>query len=340
MADLHAQSISPAPNCAEPTLSFQVRFSYRPEQEMFIGASARVRLANGLYLGGTAIGTSEGSNINAAIFAAIPRGSPPPRVFDAYLRFSFQLSPREVGLMHSSRTGNPPSDIQLLLEVQFQSAELGVSVLWASAQATNLGRGALPVLTVSESGPTTSGGYFLLTRSDDTLIAVKTHNLALSFTIHSSTWVRDYPGPFALGKFLVVELPGVEPPGSMGAGELNLRVSEAAAALRRMEQDIQNNQWTQCSQDARPVLELINRKDLIRPLLATSGLANDKVEALLTGLENIFTYTHAFHHRVDRAGVQVEPAVNAEQEDAYLAFAVAGALLNLVARKLAGGTVR
>jgi len=151
--------------------------------------------------------------------------------------------------------------------------------------------------------------------------------------IPSSDWATEFAPVFGIGKFLVLEVPESEIEVTK-SGELAERVKEAGESLQRMRIDIQKGEWTQCAEDARAVVELLKKKELIRPLLETNGIQPGTAEALLTGLEGILDYTHAFHHRVDKAGQKPVPAVNAESEDAYLGFATAAALLNLVARKL------
>ncbi len=122
--------------------------------------------------------------------------------------------------------------------------------------------------------------------------------------------------------------------GPPGAGDLPERVREASAALEKMRVDVQKGEWTQCAEDARPVIELLNKPELIRPLLETNGVQAPTADALLDGLHRVLDYSHAFHHRIDKDQKTVVPAVNAEPEDAYLAFATAAALLNLIGKKL------
>jgi hypothetical protein len=327
--------IKPTPDSLEPSLTVSVRFKYRPEQEMFVGATARLKIVNGKYIGGVASPRFEGSNITIHALSVLPPGVPPARSpAETYAVFQFPLTPREVDWLHHSRTGNPPSDILLELQVQAEVAQIAIGTEWA--RDLKVGSPSGPVNVIGEVGGNPGGapGRYLLLLGNPNVVDVRVHALNQVLTIPSSSWVRDFVGPLSMGRFLVVELP--EPTALVAAGKGNLvkRVNEASKALLKMREDIDKNEWTLVAEHSRPVLELLNKKDLVRPLFATAGLADDKIDALLNGLQSVYTYAHAFHHRVDRAG-NVTEAVNAEPEDAYLAFAVSGALLNLVSKKLA-----
>lgn len=181
---------------------------------------------------------------------------------------------------------------------------------------------------------TTPPGDILIARQEEMPVKLVTHALSeIGVNIPSSHWVRDYAPTFGIGKFLTVNIPQPEQL-AIADGELSKRVNGAVDALKRMELDIQKGEYTQCAEDSRPLLELLNNPDLIRPLLKTSGLPDANAESLLSGLGQVYAYANAFHHRTERDGKVVSGAVNASSEDAYLAFATAAALLNLVQRKL------
>jgi hypothetical protein len=326
----------------EPTLRIFTVVRYDHLSELPISFSARLKLQGGRFIGGASVGTFSGSNIRVSVLWMPNPGTPPPHG-DGEMRveFSFRLTPLEVSAIHLQRGADAHADIQLTLSIQAQAVELKLRPFTIEfVEGVPRSGGAPRPNLIALHPPTAPGnpGDVLVAKGDDVPFRLMTHALGdLGVMIPSSHWVRDYAPAFGVGRFMTVDIPEPETAPS-GAGELATRVNQAVDALRRMQEDVRKSEWTQCAEDARPVLELLNRQELLRPLLRTAGVPEANETALLEGLRQVFTYTHAFHHRVQDGGRVTESAVNAEPEDALLAFGVTAALLNLVAKKLSRTT--
>jgi hypothetical protein len=321
----------------EATLRVFTVVHYEHLSELPISFSARLKLNGGGFIGGTSAGTFSGSNIRVSTLWILNPGTPPPQGEpELRVEFAFRLTPLEVSAVHLQRGADAHADIQLTLSIQAQTIEaklrpFPIEFIDGAPRGTAPRPNMLAFHTPQAPG---TPGDVLLAKGDDAPLRLMTHALGdLGVPIPSSHWVRDYAPAFRIGRFMTVDIPEPDT-ASVGSGELATRVNQAVDALRRMQEDVRKSEWTQCVEDARPVLELLNRQELLRPLLRTAGVPEANETALLEGLRQVFTYTHAFHHRVQDGGRVTESAVNAEPEDALLAFGVTAALLNLVSTKL------
>jgi hypothetical protein len=331
------KQFGPVAESIEPTLWVQVEVRYNAPAEMPVSFDARLRLGGKKNVGGTAQGVFGGSNIALSSISTLVPGAP-SAARDRSLRveFRFPLSQREIDAIQQVRERDPHADIQLTLTIQAQTLELQIRAFpvdFLEQRSTTVGQ-THQVIAYHRPQDSGNSGDVLLARGDEMLIRLMTHALVdIGFVIPSSHWVRDYAPAFGVGQFMVVDIPVIDS-SAVADGELATRVNAAIQALKRMQEDIRKGEWTQCAEDSRPVLELLNRPALLRPLLKTAGLPEANETALLEGLKQVYTYSHAFHHRVEDGGKVTEAAVNADPEDAYLAFTTTAALLNLVARKL------
>lgn len=326
----------PVRETVEATLRFQLKLNSSEPGEL-AGLRLSLYAADGVRLGEEADGHW---NMNPAQFA-IGMSDQPFHGKEYWMTVDIRLSERELEHLERCREKNAKRDVALTLEprttrlVPSHSAH-PTDVLDATTLGINTRGKVVSVLAAHRkddqnlsamilAGPDQNGALFWV---HSEVSPKYTH------TIASSDWIAEFAPVFGRGKFLVLEVPEPAVVGET-TGDLAKRVNEAASALEKMKVDIQKGEWTQCAEDARPVVELLNRPELIRPLLETNGIQPATAEKLIQGLDGVLKYTHAFHHRAERGGEKVVPAVHAEAEDAYLAFATAGALLNLVARKLA-----
>lgn len=330
------EQIEPAREFARPTLRVRIKVRYFPSQEMPLSFMGKLRFAKNQYIGTVAVGVYGGSNVNVSVHEILVRKSnETARDSETRVEFLFPLQESEIELIQRRRETNPQDDIRLSLEVQAQSLELkfdGTAVDYVKRNIPGMGKEEELVTAHDFARPGNFDAVFL-TRSGQTGMQFMTFQLSdISLDIPSSRWVRDYAPAFGIGETLVIEVPHQGLVQNLD-GELGQRVQKAITGLQKMKEDIRSGEWTQCAEDARPVFELLNKPELVKPLLVTAGLPEDKEAALLNGIYNLLQYAHGFHHSVGHDGSTILPAVNANSEDAYLAYSVASALLNAIARK-------
>jgi hypothetical protein len=305
--------VAPALDTANPTLRFAVTFEFQFRYLVPIRIYGQVRTLTGRILGDLRLLASPE---NAWRDGILPRSNQnePQQKRTAVLDCA--LTPAAIAAILKERETHPTKDIVLNLQMVLVSLQPNFRL---SAGGSPPG----PADVVFGQQTTWGPG----------LGEVHGEAFNCSMTIYSSQWSSEYAPAFGVGRFLMLEIPEIPLEGAV-AGALADRVRAASVALGKMRIDIEKGEWTQCAEDARPVVELLNNRELLRPLFETNGVQPATAEALLSGLQGVLDYAHAFHHRLDKPREKVVPAVNAEPEDAYLAFATAAALLNLVARKL------
>lgn len=331
------QSVEPLSESIEPTVCVRVQVHYNPQEGPPIGFTARLKLGGKRFVSGVATGVFAGSNVVLSSQLLLHKGAH-GAVGDrkVYVEFHFPLSQREIDAIQREREPSPQADIDLTLSIQVEALDSGLTAFPIDFVDKPSGIGGAVDHLVAFHPPQKPGNFgdVLLGRGSEDMLRFVTHALPeVGIRIAASHWVRDYAKAFGIGRFMTVDIPQPDEVGDV-TGELAVRVREATDALAKMQEDLRKGEWTQCAEDCRPVLELINRPDLLRPLLKTSGLPEANESALLDGLKGVFDYSHSFHHRVERGGKVTEGAVNANPEDAYLAFTTSAALLNLVSRKL------
>ena len=326
---------SPSTEAVEPTLKF--RLVVVPQEfGSLVGLRASLWAEDGKRLSEGAEAYSTGSPFTASLNQ--PSGPFVPH--DTYLELTFRLSYRELAHIERCRELNKKHDVVLTIKSRATSLRASYITTYTDYyryQVPNvIPRQTEDLIVVHpasrQGGPT--GPSIVSPDPNQGLLTLYTEDVGqCPVTIPSSDWSHEFAPAFGLGRFLVLEVPQL-PVGAEGSGELADRVREASGAIERMRVDLQKGEWTQCAEDARAVVELLNKGDLIRPLLETNGIRPETAQSLLDGLQGVLAYSHAFHHRVDQAGQKPVPSVNAESEDAYLAFATSAALLNLVGKKL------
>lgn len=342
-------NVSPHPNSCDPTLLVKLKVQYQAGYAVFLGTVGLVSTKDGKKLGSLELIPGDECNFVEALQPWDRNG---PGTNQTTRMFSYAVKLSGAGLAHleTLRQKDRKKDVVLLFDFvtilfqpEFMRAPVVTAPLDQNTQQRLFGgndpnrRGILMVNKQRESGEP-----WLVSSMDG-----GTGNLGkyswypqkgIEHIIRSSDWVADFAPVFGLGKSLVIEVPEIEPP--IADGDLGRRLKEASEALPKMKTDIMKGEWTTCAEDARPIIELLNKKDLILNLLTSDGLPRDAAESLVNGVSGIFDYASKFHHRVERDGFTVTPPVKAEKEDAYLAYMNAVTLVNLVSEKARKKTVQ
>jgi len=151
-------------------------------------------------------------------------------------------------------------------------------------------------------------------------------------TIYSSNWIQDFAPKFGVGKYIVAELP--LPPSKAITGEFSKRLNEAAESLQKIQNKIQEGEWTEAVEKCRPVVELMRDEEMIKSILGKHGYNEDAANSLYSAIKGLFEFSSKFHHKVDKDKKTLLPVAQAEKEDAYFAYSTSIALVNLIAQKI------
>ncbi|MBI4337853.1 MAG: hypothetical protein HY683_08525 [Chloroflexi bacterium] len=161
---------------------------------------------------------------------------------------------------------------------------------------------------------------------------VDCHPYDQNLTIASSDWVHDFAPTLGIGRFLVAELPVFEK--SPPAGQLGQRLTKAVEAMREMREKLQDGEWDEVVEKARPVVELLKHNDFRDFLAEKLVYPQDAVDELWKSLDALFQFTSKFHHPTTKQGA-VRQTLTATKEDAYLVYSLSLGLANLIGRKVA-----
>ena len=106
-----------------------------------------------------------------------------------------------------------------------------------------------------------------------------------------------------------------------------------------MKEKMIEGEWSEVIGNARPVFELLRKRDPIRDLLQKDGYTAETANYLLDSIQSSFKFSSKFLHRLDENRERIIPEIKASKEDAYLTYVTSAALINLIARKLKKTTV-
>jgi hypothetical protein len=170
----------------------------------------------------------------------------------------------------------------------------------------------------------------LLADTGTGFLMVKTYRMDRNHRVPSADWLHDFAPKFGLGRFCVFELPQPE---IIGTGSVQDTAKVALAAARKAEDELRAGRWTDACEELRRVWELIRNDVDIQTLLQKEGYTADAASTLNDAIKKLFDFSSKFMHAKDKAGAVIPPAVKAEKEDAYLVFATAMSIINLIAQK-------
>jgi hypothetical protein len=151
--------------------------------------------------------------------------------------------------------------------------------------------------------------------------------------IGSSDWIHDYVSVWHATDYLVVEIPRTE--ATPGKGGLQDWIDAAAQAIDKARVNFGKGEWNDVVEDLRPVWEVLRGKPDIKAVLEANGYTSDAATALDNAIRQLFDFASKFVHRTDKTGKKLVSEVHAAKEEATLVYALAGTVVNLVARKTA-----
>lgn len=173
----------------------------------------------------------------------------------------------------------------------------------------------------------------LISTGSDYLGRVRTWTYSSGCTISASDWAQEFAPVLGMGNFLLFEY---RVPEEVNAQESSLheRLQIASSSLNRMQHHIQRGEWNQAAQEIRRVTELVKEeKDAIAQLLEADDIESDAASHITKGMHEMFGYASKFVHAEDESGNPM-PRHKASKEDAYLAYTMGTAVVNLLTAKL------
>ena len=83
----------------------------------------------------------------------------------------------------------------------------------------------------------------------------------------------------------------------------------------------------------RPVWELLREVEEIKKLLRADGFPEEAALDFRGAVQKLFDFASKFDHALARDRETILPNIKPQKEDAYFAFTLAGAVLNVITRK-------
>lgn len=261
-----------------------------------------------------------------------------PNAVTYYSNLMFPLDTRSLDhieeLRHKSKKGDVIFNLLLTLTVLRSNIRLGDFSI-SSQDPNNV---------VTSSRGTRQSGVDILVNFDrdghQQLFSYKIMESKIQHVIKASDWVNDYQVPLGIGKFLIVEVPQPELTDIMNVtmtsdeNNFKARLDSSYKTLQDMESKLREGEWANVVSELRG-MELLKKdiKGFIQNMISQSTAMDiNKVVQLTTAIDNIVNYASELHHKIGSSG-QVKEVYTGGKEDAYMAYMLATALTNLLARK-------
>lgn len=167
--------------------------------------------------------------------------------------------------------------------------------------------------------------------------------------IPASDWVNDFQPQLGLGKYLMVELPvdvdevlkSLKQIKQKGYAE---RIVEASKSLESAMYQFRKGEWRHSVNEGRDITDSLKKgivfgnisaKQALKNLIVDSGMPKEASESLVRLIDNLYAYTCAAHHAVDKLGKRIDVPAAFQKEDALFVVGTNTLLLNLLSKKLA-----
>ncbi|PWU08792.1 MAG: hypothetical protein C5B47_04175 [Verrucomicrobia bacterium] len=233
-----------------------------------------------------------------------------PREQQLHFEFFATLTEKHLDAIETARALQPKGDVFLTLKFGLQYLEHGLGIHSLGAREAN----------VAEVADKTK------------LLQAKFWTTSTWFKIPGSDWAHDYSPGLGIGKFMVVEIPQPRSLPTAGAAFAD-RVPKALSALERARHELRSGEWPEVIKALRPVWELLREVEEIKKLLIADSIPEAAATEFRDALQSLFNLASKFDHALERDRKTLQPDIKAQKEDAYFAFSVASASLNLITRK-------
>ena len=171
----------------------------------------------------------------------------------------------------------------------------------------------------------------LIQANNNALFHVSELKREYPYRVISGDWLEDFLPAFNQQKYQVFEIP--QPEMLNTEIEVKKKLKEAIDALPHMEEARSKGEWNRVIKESRPIWELVNSKEDLKNTF--KGELNDDTWGSLKDLiQNFFTFSSKFIHRISHKDKALMVANNAAKEDAELVYAMAFSIVNFISRKL------
>jgi hypothetical protein len=319
---VHAEVIAKA---VGPTLKFRVEVKSRDTQ------AVPVAIAGGLFVPSDtfvapAFEWADQDRTEASFRAIVLGAAERNNRHETWWNLAVRLTRAELDHIESIRDKDPKKDVHLDLKV-------AVRMLASTAAPWLMGEVEAKVqpgvrLVATATAPNAcrvlmEGG------NQNSFLQFLTRTCDVRHRIPAGDWVHEFAPKLGFGNFVVVEVPEVVVSGS----DYGERMANAFAAAQKAKQSLQAGEWEDVCQDLRKVWELLRDDQDLRRILKTDGYHDDAATSLCSALNGLFQLASKFDHALAKDKATVLPELHAKKEDAYLAYASAVSILNLIARK-------
>jgi hypothetical protein len=305
-------SVKPHPSSAVPALRVELVWEYQERYTIPFRAEGQVKSEEGFLLGNLSMAPVAENVTEYGFLPSLGNSNQTKRrvVFDCL------LAPRALEYLLERRDANARGDVVLGVDL----------ILWTVSPQFRVGNQSSGANDVPVFGGQTKWGPGLGALSSTIWNG--------SITIPASTWTHDYAPPFGVGRFFTVELPDPRATGAADDKSFEGRLSRAVRAVDEMAKDVRAGQWTDCVEQSRRVMELLQKPDEVRAVLLADGLTEAAATELMRVIEGGFYYASKFIHETEKNKTDLSPPLKADKEDAYFVYATSVTLVNLLGRKL------
>jgi hypothetical protein len=326
-------SLTPMPNseCIEPTVDFELLVSFAHGERVPVDFSIVVRAEDRKILGNARsyVRATESLPIDAL---DSPHGLPEAT---ERLKMTLPLTRGHVEHIERVRSRHRKGDVVLRCEVEGQflvSATTNATFLLAQRNEGDT-YDVKYRYQGSSFRPSHTNMWVLSGNNARTFLKREIKREERAAVIVSSDWLHDYVSLWHATNYLVLEIPHAE--ATPGKGGLQDWVDAATQAISNARSTLSKGEWNDVVEDLRPVWEVLRGKPDIKAMLEADGYTTDAAAALDSAIRQMFDFASKFVHRTDKTGKRLVPEVRAAKEEAMLVYALAGTVVNLIARKTA-----
>jgi hypothetical protein len=242
--------------------------------------------------------------------------------------FHVPLTHRALAFLEKYRDDHPNGDVELALRCCTRSLELDID---AHRELIFEFDGKRHGVQLRE--PEHERVRQPISTRDERLGQVETQIRPSPCTIPSSRWAQEFAPELGLGNFLLFEY-RIPEESKIDESPLEKKLQRSTEALREMQKYIRRGEWNQAAQEIRHVTEMIRKEETaIAELLEKDDINSDAAGHIVDGMHEMFNYASKFVHSLDQSG-DVMPRHKASKEDAYLAYTMGTAVVNLLTAKL------
>jgi hypothetical protein len=303
--------IYPNRQSLEPELSISIEYPLEDSRSFAIQAYGHLSV-NGLKIADTRLRSEESSDTRNLPLRILRPDEAVTRGKDR-LSFTAGLSERALDWIQKSRERDSKHDVRI---------QITLTIISISSRAYEL-------LVPTKPNQTAVVPQLI----DRTVANLEKLTVTEQYVIPSNDWIKDFCPAFKLGKYLVIEVPQIEPGPSGNLLDIHERINSASEVFQRMQAYYLSAEWTSVIEESRKFWEAFNVGDV------TSFIDQDPTDPGADAtfkelIKNFFKLSSKYVHIVDESK-KIRKTLKADKEDAILVFMIAASVLNLISSKQA-----